>query len=344
MRVFVYEYTCATGAAQALHAEGWAMLHAVMHDLASAGMRPVTLLADPFPHHTDFECKTVRGDEESAFRELAAAADQCLIIAPETGGILEQRCRWAEDAGGWLLGPGADLVARVADKKALGRHLADRGIPAPKLLGEIAGAEGISQDLRAVDFPVIVKPRRGAGAQATFRAESGPDLADCVRMAQALMAGDDLVIQKFVPGRAASVAFLAGPRGLMPLRAGLQNLSARGRLTYQGGSLPLPAPLAERAVSLGLRTLETIPRLRGYIGIDLVLGDAADGSDDVVIEINPRLTTPYIGLRRLARFNVAEVMVGVAQGQPIPRLHWRAGRVDFRTDGTVHESDGGGTG
>ena len=37
-----------------------------------------------------------------------------------------------------------------------------------------------------------------------------------------------------------------------------------------------------------------------------MLGDDPAGADDVVIEINPRLTTSYLGLRRLARDNLAD--------------------------------------
>ena len=34
-------------------------------------------------------------------------------------------------------------------------------------------------------------------------------------------------------------------------------------------------------------------------------------SGDRVIEINPRLTTSYVGLRALARFNLAEALLAV---------------------------------
>ena len=51
------------------------------------------------------------------------------------------------------------------------------------------------------------------------------------------------------------------------------------------------------------------------MGVDLVLGREPDGSEDFVIEINPRLTTSYVGLRAAARSNLAEAMWHVAQGE-----------------------------
>jgi predicted ATP-grasp superfamily ATP-dependent carboligase len=39
-----------------------------------------------------------------------------------------------------------------------------------------------------------------------------------------------------------------------------------------------------------------IPGLAGYVGIDLLL---PDGGDPLIVEINPRLTTSYVGYRRI---------------------------------------------
>src|SRR5262249_33907339 len=114
-----------------------------------------------------------------------------------------------------------------------------------------------------------------------------------------------------------------------------QSLSADGRFRYEGGELPLPAPLATRAVRLARSAVEAVPGLAGYVGVDLVLGGAADGSADWIIEINPRLTTSYLGLRELAEQNLAEMTVRVVLGQVIDPPRWRSGRVRFRSDGTI---------
>ena len=81
--------------------------------------------------------------------------------------------------------------------------------------------------------------------------------------------------------------------------------------------------------------MRTLPGLHGYFGVDLVLGAAADGSEDAVIEINPRLTTSYIGLRRLARFNLAEALLALVTGATLPAENWRTGLITFSADGRV---------
>jgi predicted ATP-grasp superfamily ATP-dependent carboligase len=83
-----------------------------------------------------------------------------------------------------------------------------------------------------------------------------------------------------------------------------------------------------------IAAVECLPPTVGYVGIDLVLGPAADGSEDVVIEVNPRLTTSYVGLRRLLRNNLAEVMLHVVAGRK-PDLFLACQHVGFDNEGQV---------
>ena len=128
---------------------------------------------------------------------------------------------------------------------------------------------------------------------------------------------------------------ITGASEAIALPPAAQHLSTDGRFHYVGGALPLPQPLAERAVRLGRRAVATLAGQRGYVGVDLVLGEPSDGSRDGVIEINPRLTTSYIGLRALARGNLAEAMLQAAGGGEVAMLSWRSGPVQFLADGTV---------
>jgi predicted ATP-grasp superfamily ATP-dependent carboligase len=115
-------------------------------------------------------------------------------------------------------------------------------------------------------------------------------------------------------------------------------LSDDGLFTYYGGACPLPGPLNARAQALVLDAIEVFPPPLGYIGVDLVLGDAEDGSNDYVIEINPRLTTSYVGLRALSKTNLAQAMLDVARGRE-PGLAWKEGRVRWSADGAVEYLD-----
>jgi tyramine---L-glutamate ligase len=89
-----------------------------------------------------------------------------------------------------------------------------------------------------------------------------------------------------------------------------------------------------RAQSLALAACRSLPGAHGYLGVDLVLGEAASGEEDYVIEINPRLTTSYVGLRRLARENLAGAMLAACAGKP-PALSWHSHALEFSAAGDV---------
>jgi len=340
MRVFVYEYTCAAvGPGRipgSLAAEGRAMLSAVAQDFAGApGVEVVTLLHEDFGPEPDLSgCLCIRStDEGGACRDLARTADATLVIAPEFNNLLATCCRWVLEAGGRLLGPSPAAVNLTADKLALGRHLRGRGVPTP--------CAYLSTDQVAIStlpYPVVWKPRHGAGSLATVLVRTPADLEACAAIQGAELPEDEAIVQPFVPGLPASVALLIGPRQVVPLLPGAQHLSADGRFRYQGGSMPLPAELAGRAIGLGHRAVAAVPELRGYVGVDLVLGGAADGSGDRVLEINPRLTTSYLGLRALARTNLALALLRVVAGQELVTLAWGHGSVEFTAKAKVTRS------
>ena len=71
-----------------------------------------------------------------------------------------------------------------------------------------------------------------------------------------------------------------------------------------------------------------IDGLRGYVGVDMVLGDAGD----YAIEINPRLTTSYLGLRQLCQQNLAELILRLAQGETVAPPTWHTGEVRFEIE------------
>ncbi len=198
------------------------------------------------------------------------------------------------------------------------------------------GGGGKDSPSSFVTYPCVLKPRHGAGSQATFLVRDQAELEAALNQAGAEGVADEFVLQPFVPGRPASVAFLLGPGGRRVLPAAWQFLSGDGRFHYLGGELPLPPDLNERAQRLAAQCMEPVSGLRGYVGVDLILGDAADGSGDRAIEINPRLTTSYAGLRALARFNLAAAWLGLlGLTASIPEERWASGPVRFRADGVL---------
>ncbi len=269
-------------------------------------------------------------DEQSAFLREVQSSTWTLVIAPELDGELQRRCDWVRQAGGQLIGCDRRSMATTSDKLALAQRWTDADVPTPQTT---SFRDGVQTHLR---FPIVCKPIHGAGSTAMFRFDTHNQLIHF--RDNNLFEGfavESLLLQDFVPGHAVSVAFLVGSEVALPLLPTFQILSQDGRFRYQGGETPIPTHLADRAVQLGRRAIDAVDGLLGYVGVDLVLGEAADGSEDFAIEINPRLTTSYVGLRQLAMFNIAQAMMEVVLGNPRPLMDWKPARVRFHVDGSV---------
>jgi predicted ATP-grasp superfamily ATP-dependent carboligase len=338
VKFFLYEYVTGGGMLAAsppavptgsLLREGTAMIRALAEDVRKLPdteaivFRDVRLpgLSLPASHVVEIHDGE---DECRALRRAAIESDWTLLIAPESGGALRERCRVVEAAGGRLLSPGTELIELATDKHRCVEHLRAAGVPVPP--GRcLQRGQALPADF---PYPAVLKPNDGAGSlgvQLVRGPKSPYDPTDLGTLAR---------LERFCPGLAASVAVLCGPRDLVALPACRQRLTEDGLFGYLGGETPLPEPWAQRAERLAQAAVRALPAAIGYVGVDLVLGDRPDGSRDVVIEVNPRLTTSYVGLRRLVTANLPGAMVSLATGGSV-ELPCAPHCVQFDADGQV---------
>lgn len=337
MRILVYEFASGGGFAgrpvpASLAREGAAMRAALVADLAAIGAHRIVTTADP-----RFSLRAPRGVEVATLPPgsgaqldgLIASADAVWLVAPETGGCLERLAAKAQRKGRALLGPGPAAIRLASDKAGLPRRLARHGVPHPRTRVVRRGAAW-SAAAREVGYPVVVKPARGAGCGGVSLARDARELGRGVAMARRADGRGPLVIQRYVPGIAASVSLLADGRDAVALCVNAQWLRAARPFAYRGGTTPFDHPLAGRAVQVALGACRALPGLRGYVGVDLVLTE----SEAVVIEVNPRLTTSYLGVRSALEGNVASLALAACAGA-LPATPPARRRVRFTAAGRI---------
>ena len=86
-------------------------------------------------------------------------------------------------------------------------------------------------------------------------------------------------------------------------------------------------PRRAEACELAQRAVALVPGLRGYVGVDLVLGEETCW----LIEINPRVTTSYVGLRRVVGLNMAAAIWRACRDGSLPA--WRPFRLPLPSEG-----------
>jgi predicted ATP-grasp superfamily ATP-dependent carboligase len=362
MPVFVHEFFC-SGAFDGdlsdswLAREGLAMLAAVVADFSNIpGDAPqsrdsvVTTLDRrlrgwPAVARLEEQARVLWAEsheqERGLFSELARAAQATLVIAPETEGILLERRRMTDAAGGRFLGPATDVLELCGDKLRFCEHLTRHSLPTlPTTPFEFFANHSPSP------FPLVLKPRDGAGSVNTFLIRDADELSARQReLAQSFAdASRAAIAQPFVEGRPLSVAALVGSAAgdVEILPVGEQRLSRDGRFGYLGGRIPA-ADLAPELACEAARVVEaacrSLPGLAGWVGFDLLLTRAEPRVR--IVEANPRLTTSYCGYRRLTRENLAARLLSGVAGPPIEWANSATAdaptldAVEFDTDGNV---------
>ncbi len=245
------------------------------------------------------------GGFNDAFDGCLAACEAALVVAPEQGGLLAGLVERVERANVLHLGSRSEAIRIAADKLETIACLEEAGIPVPLTLEAPTPSAAAS-----LGFPLVLKPRDGAGCVGLRKVGELAGLAEAWREATAEASGSPLIAQPYMHGQHASVSLVCDGRSVLPISLNAQEIAEGTRFEYRGGVVPLDHPLRARAFEVATRACGLVPGLRGYVGVDLVLG-----RDAVVMEINPRLTTAYTGLRRALGANLAAVLLRAARGE-----------------------------
>jgi predicted ATP-grasp superfamily ATP-dependent carboligase len=316
--------------------EGFAMLRAVARDLQrEPGVDCTAALHPRLSGSLDGVCREwpVPARSERDFIATSASFDGVLLIAPEVHGVGTDWSHRLERGGAKLLSPPSWFVAWAADKIAVSKTLSELSPPTRRADAAVPPDFGLR---------LVVKPRDGVGGLFTAVVDRHRVGDAVLRVRQSGFMGE-LIVQPFITGRALSVAVV--PRGNRPpiiLPAAEQFIDSMtgadgpsiAWLQYRGGRLPAPVGGSLPRIHAAVRSLLAgMPPFHGWFGVDLIL--SGDGSI-VVVDVNPRLTTSYLGYSKAFPGIVARLLLGRETDDDLLALsdHQR-GPVAFDTIGRV---------
>lgn len=310
--------------------QGSAMAQAFVEDLVSAGFA-VTLLVDARNRYSAFSRQARQRSIASvaefwqALREEAERADWYLVIAPECGDRLLQCHASLAGLAMKSLSPVGEFLETASSKHATCGRLLRAGV---QRLEGLLFESGLDPWPPRMKPPVIIKPDDGAGGERLLVAK----WEEIERPGAGRWR-----IEPWIPGVAVSIAAWCGPRGINWTVPMMQRFE-QGTGEYVGGAFPLPADLALRAERLAAAALDALGPTQGYVGLDLVLAD--DPADDAVVDVNPRLTCSYVGLRQIYATNLAASLVQIRRGQVV-ELQREHAALEFSVLGPMEKSKSG---
>jgi len=340
MRIFVSEYCCGGGWPEpeipvSLAREGEAMLRGLLTDLAQIpGCSVVTTWSACLPGWSipgvNIERIETPVHEAQVFERLARSANVSWIIAPETGGVLVDRIRRLEAWGVRHIGCSSAAIDLTTDKLRLAEHWQQQGLPTiPTNLMTQAAPPLVEE------YPQVVKLGDGAGSQSMALLHSPADWIQWWE-GTVMINESGWIRQPFVPGTPISVAVLsdAESRNRTALPVAQQFLTPEDLFQYRGGILPATVPHPEAIQELALQGCRSVPGLSGWVGVDLLVPPhSTEDAPAILVEINPRLTTSYLGYRALCRNNLAASILDQQHSQT--GLHWKDTAFRFTAAGLV---------
>ncbi len=306
MLVFVCETVTGGGFGGAelpasLIAEGALMRDALIGDLEDLpGVRVVTTHDERLPPPPRGESRPVTAGRPAweVWAELSAEAHCCWPIAPETEGELAALVALMRTVNPRVVACDAATLDICASKLETSRVLAAAGVPVVPSWrpGEVPADH---------PGPFVVKPEDGAGSLFTFVVAAPPR--------SSFTAG---VVQPLIEGEASSLcALFQGGRSHV-LSVNRQNVArTEDRFMFHGVTVGVKPP-DSGLEALTAHIFAALPGLHGLVGIDYI--ETPKGP--VVLEINPRLTTSYVGLHRALAINPLAFVAELIRDGVVPDL------------------------
>lgn len=161
---------------------------------------------------------------------------------------------------------------------------------------------------------IIIKPLMGVDCEDIVVIENIDDLT--LDLDKIFKPGSRVLVQEFIEGTDISVSLISDGEKAIPLSLNRQFVELKNdKGTYLGGKLPYENKFEDEAFEIAKKAVESIEGLKGFVGVDLIINaDEADVYSVYLLEINSRFTTPYVGLKKVANFNIGKSIIDLIDG------------------------------
>lgn len=252
------------------------------------------------------------GAFKKVFKTALKQADSVWLIAPEADGVLlelTELCLAAEDKekGSFFLGCGYDATLTGTSKTLSFEALQAANIyTLPVFAGEDLMQWTCLNEVSQLKVNKwVVKPEDGAGCE-------GIQLFDSLNDLMHWLEQDDHYLhyfaQPFQQGVAASFSMVCRDGKGWLLSCNQQHIECDGsKFKLTGISVNGMQAYWQRFETLARKIAKMLPDALGYMGVDVIIDTENDKI--FVIDINPRLTTSYVGLHEAIGYNPAQIIL-----------------------------------
>lgn len=323
-KIFIFEFVSGGGynntvIPSSLFCEGYSMLKSLIEDFYKLNFEIYTLLDKRIAFLGKFlkayKITLVDGncDYLEKYKKVALESDACFIIAPEFSNILYKLTEIAKKYEKQIYSIGLEGIKIGTSKINTYKYFVQSQIPTPETYliptkQNHLDLEFIYEKFEDLDHSIIIKPEDGAGAENILHIKKKSQIYDIFKAnTRTIDISRKYILQSFIDGLDMSISLIGIKNGnqVKPyiLSINTQNvLLQKGsfKSQYNGGMTP-----AENSEEIKEKLNHFLQKLNfsyfnGYFGIDFIL---THENSFKFIEINPRLTTSYLGIRNICEIN-----------------------------------------
>lgn len=252
--------------------------------------------------------------------KISKLVDGVYVIAPESDQLLENIVKTLEKSGRTSLNCASEAIKRVSNKMSTYEILKNNAIPVPEtiLLNNTEEPDSIKNKMKKLGFPLVVKPLDGVSCAGISIVKTQNHISKAVAKVIQQTGKEQFIVQKQVKGNAVSVCVFCDGKNAVSITLNQQFVTLstpEKNSAYCGGTVPFNHPIEHEALAIAKKAVETLGGLKGYVGVDMVLTEKGP----VVMEINPRLTVSYVGLRKVVNFNTAQAIIHAVANGKLPK-------------------------
>lgn len=251
------------------------------------------------------------GQFKAIFSQMLEQVALVWLIAPETDGTLlelSEFCYEKHENGTLFLGCGFDAMLTGTSKTLCFEALTAANIyTLPVYAGEDIMQTTTYDNLLKLNIAKwVVKPEDGAGCEGIQLFDSLHDLKLWMSKAERY---SQYLAQPYQQGITASFSMLCRNGKAWLLSCNRQHIVCDGRqFKLTGITVNGMLSFWQRFETIARKIAKMLPDALGYIGVDIIV-DVENNNKIYVLEINPRLTTSYIGLHEALDYNPAKLIL-----------------------------------
>ena len=331
-KLFIFEFVSGGGYNQldipsSLFCEGYAMLRSIVEDFKKLGFQITTLLDKRISHLSRFLKTDIvkfvesKDDYLKIYTKYVKKSAFCFIIAPEFSNHLYNLTQIVKDLKKIILSIDLNGVWLGTSKLETHKYFKTNRVNTPKsykipLKGGEIDVDFILQKFDQLGSSIIMKPEDGAGSELIFHFTTKNQILQLFEMSKAkLNTARSYIVQEYIDGDDLSISIInktnpekTDTMDQIILSLNTQNVQIQDPnkdSLYLGGFTPVENYNVLRNKFEKILKSMDLTSFKGYFGIDFI--KKADNSI-YFIEINPRLTTSYIGIRNILDFNPLEFL------------------------------------